>query len=56
MECRLRDPEADGSSYLDFDVSKEACNNFGFYYGDRVETPKGPATGSVRLHNSDIVI
>lgn len=28
----------------DFNISERACRPFGFYYADRVETPKGPAS------------
>jgi hypothetical protein len=29
---------------LSFDISQKACEHFGFYHQDRVETPKGAAT------------
>jgi len=29
---------------LEFDISRAACSPFGFYYSDRVDTPRGPAT------------
>jgi hypothetical protein len=31
-------------SFIECDISFETCRKFGFFYGDRVKTPKGDAT------------
>lgn len=35
---------AKNGEVMDFDISRSACNKFGFYYSDRVETPLGSAS------------
>lgn len=36
--------KAKNGEILEFDISRSACEKFGFYYTDRVETPLGPAS------------
>ena len=33
-------------SVFEFDTGVTACKPFGFYAGERVSTPEGPATGN----------
>eukprot|EP01112_Ceratiomyxa_fruticulosa_P018228 TRINITY_DN5796_c0_g1_i1.p1 TRINITY_DN5796_c0_g1~~TRINITY_DN5796_c0_g1_i1.p1 ORF type:complete len:461 (-),score=107.82 TRINITY_DN5796_c0_g1_i1:153-1535(-) len=43
MEGTLEYHAKDGSTQ-NFDISRQACSHFGFYFGDRINTPKGVAT------------
>lgn len=36
---------AKNGEVLEFDISRSACDQFGFYYSDRVDTPLGTASG-----------
>jgi len=48
VACRSKNQtmsyKSNSGDIYEFDVSLQACSKFGFTPGDRVRTPKGPAT------------